>query len=442
MSPKHPREITLPETFGQLPRPRILILGFEPDEDVVDHIKRIAPTVRLITKEDVYNIRQEEWDAVVTRGRNITPKSHLNVFQVGGEYIGQADGSSVSADWVTSATYFVLPDDCPPEVRALSRSNLLPAIQQRETNEHWTFRPARGGIHTGREKFPSAKPFLTDADDKILAGKISGHMSETWWLPDLGCDLPRWVSAALQSWSTLYPDRFPLTEEWKGRDQWVSPEEAEIKARLAQVEIDLSDTIAKLENARAILKVRLEEKSAEVDATARRLLTAQGDELVDQVENSLEELGFLVTNVDKKISSPGDRREDLRVSDPDLPDWTAIAEVRGYSRGAQLNDLLRLGRFTNRYLKETGKEPSSTWYVVNQEMAKDPDTRQSPLASNSSEVETFAESGGLVIDTRDLFKILMMVRQGTLGANEARRRLTQSSGYFQRHGGISENEGG
>ncbi|WDG30746.1 hypothetical protein N7925_21650 [Streptomyces sp. CA-278952] len=425
----------MPELFGHLPRPRILIHGFTQDEEIVEHIKKIAPTVRLIDSDDIYNIRQKEWDAVVTKGGTLSLRSHLNIFQIGGDHVGTMKTSSasvsVNADWTTKATHFVLPDDCPSEVRSLSRNDLLPMVQKFSPNEHWSFRSARGGIDTNRDRYPAVTPFLTDADDKVLAGKISGETSEIWWLPNVGCSLTSWVSAAFQSWSMLYPDRFPLTEEWKRREPWLSPEEREIRDRLQKVETDLSEAIAKLANEKARLSVELEEKAAEVDSTVRKLLTTQGDELVDQVEQSLRELGFLVTNADKEISTPGDRREDLRVSDPDLPEWTAIAEVRGYARGAQLNDLLRLGRFTTRYLRETGREPSSTWYIVNQEMAKDPDIRQAPLASNKDEVETFAESGGLVIDTKGIFRTLMMKREGSLSASEARSHIRKSSGYFQ-----------
>ncbi|WP_208638872.1 hypothetical protein [Kitasatospora albolonga] len=421
--------------FGHLPQPRILIHGFTQDEEIVQHIRKIVPTVRLATSVDIGDIRQEEWDAVVTKGGEISLLSHLNVFRVGGSYIGKAGAGTstvwVNANWTTNATHFVLPDDCPAEVRSLSRNDLLPKVQKRSINEHWSFISAQNRVDTNHDRHPAVTPFLTDAADKVLAGKISRTESETWWLPDVGCDLTKWISAALQSWSTLHPDRFPLAEEWREREPWMSPEEKAISGRLEKVETELTETIAKLESEKVALRGKLKEKATEIDSTVRKLITTNGDELVEQVEQSLRELGFLVKNSDKEFSSPGDRREDLRVSDPDIPEWIAITEVRGYSRGAQLNDLLRLSRFANRYLKETGKEPSSIWYIVNQELAKDPDTRQSPLASNKDEVETFADSGGLVIDTRCIFRTLMMTREGSLDKREARRHIRESSGYFR-----------
>jgi hypothetical protein len=145
--------------------------------------------------------------------------------------------------------------------------------------------------------------------------------------------------------------------------------------------------------------------------------------LVAEVIATASELGFRVVDVDEEISKEGDRREDLRIIDPDDAEWTALAEVRGYTKGAQLNDLLRLARFVSRYIRDESREPDAVWYVVNHFLGMNPSLRPAPLESNVAEVETFGEGGGLVIDTRDLFRLRMRVRRGETTPAEARALL-------------------
>jgi hypothetical protein len=57
-----------------------------------------------------------------------------------------------------------------------------------------------------------------------------------------------------------------------------------------------------------------------------------------------------------------------------------------------------------------GQFPSAQWYIVNQFIERDPGTRPRPLASNTAEASEFAADSGLVVDTIDLFTLLMDVR--------------------------------
>ena len=105
-------------------------------------------------------------------------------------------------------------------------------------------------------------------------------------------------------------------------------------------------------------------------------------------------------------------------------------EVRGYRRGAQVRDLLRIQRFRTRYLKDNDKDADRLWYVVNQFCEGDPENRPTVLASNEAELEAFAEDNGLAIDTTHLFQLWMAVREDRLAAEEARSRLMQAQGRF------------
>ncbi|MFG3590258.1 hypothetical protein [Streptomyces sp. NPDC047990] len=428
----------MPEIIGELPHPRILIHGFEADSALVSHVRKIAPTVRLIDRHDLSQVRKEEWDALVILGEMSGPKGNLNIFQVGGEGIGRAitagsSGIIVTVPFTTTATHFILPDDLNSDVRTLSRNDLLPLLQTRPSNAVWGFwdeSNKRGYPRLIPESWDAIDPFLMDADRGVLAGRIRRGTRDTWWLPDVGCDLPRWFSAALSVWSLIDPEAFPVREEWKKREAWKTPAEIDLGSQSNRVQGELAAMITQLAQEQGRLALAADEMSTEVDENERRLLTAQGGGLVTAVQAALVELGFTVTDADQEVSAAGDKREDLRVTDPSVPDWTAIVEVRGYARGAQLNDLLRLGRFVTRFVRETGREPSSVWYVVNQEIKKDPDTRQVPLASNREEVATFAETGGAVFDTRDIFRLLMRFRTREINDSQARSLLREATGNF------------
>ena len=139
------------------------------------------------------------------------------------------------------------------------------------------------------------------------------------------------------------------------------------------------------------------------------------------------ELGFKVKVMDD-VAVEGDLLEDLQVTDPDELGWIALAEVRGYKGGAQLHDLLRIGRFVNRFLRATGDEPSRRWYIVNGFLDRDPSEREDPLRSDPSEVATFADDHGAVIDTRVLFKLGQDVAGNRRDRTSARAWLRQVVG--------------
>lgn len=62
----------------------------------------------------------------------------------------------------------------------------------------------------------------------------------------------------------------------------------------------------------------------------------------------------------------GAKLEDLRVDDPSSPDWHCLAEVKGYTKGAKVNDVSQItGRPVAAYTKETGDYPSTVWHIVN-----------------------------------------------------------------------------
>jgi hypothetical protein len=277
----------------------------------------------------------------------------------------------------------------------------------------------------------SIAPFLTTRKGEILAGSFarSATGSRCWALPSeaLDGDPAAWVAAAIREWQELSPSRFPTIVDWTTSSRWQTTEEQDLAARLNAIVEERTAMIAALvEQARAISD-ELATATEQADNTVRRLLTAQGDELVDEVLSALGDLGFKVSNMDDHWPS-NDKREDLRVSDPEDPEWIAIVEVRGYRPGAALRDLQRIGRFSKRFARDEGRVPDAEWYVVNHFLNDPPDTRPLPLAGNDAEIDDFALGDGLIVDTRDLFRLHRRAIAGTMSPKSARDLMKQSRG--------------
>jgi hypothetical protein len=175
------------------------------------------------------------------------------------------------------------------------------------------------------------------------------------------------------------------------------------------------------------LSENLEAARASADSYERALLTKQSDELKYAVMRALQQIGFDVTDADLSAVSD-DHLEDLRIADPDEPNWISLGEVKGYSKGAKTEAFAQFIRFAVRYAAVNGTPPNAMWYIVNQCLGRDPSSRQPALHGKDADVAAFAASGGLVIDTVVLFEILQRVEDGSLDPKEARRHLRESCG--------------
>jgi hypothetical protein len=426
------------EILGRREQPRLLVIGVDENTDLAAHISGLAPTTKfLLDLGQIRQIRQRDWDAAILWNIDLDLAPHLFVLQFGGSRADTIiDTPDLGAEighgelW-TFSTEFKIAEDLPAQIARLTRSELAPHAMGKS-------RSATIGVRTIRYRDPPTTPdinevfsaFLLDGDDAPIAGRYRrGNDSAEWWiLPEDVPNPERWIAAALDEWRAIAPDVFPGEAVWTTRPEWRTPDETEIAAETTVLESRWADAVRAHDEAIAALEVRRLEAEQHADENERRLLTAQGADLVEEVIACLTDLGFDVIDVDKEVAQPGDLREDIRVTAEDTPDWIAIGEIRGYGRGAQLNDLLRLGRFVVRFVRDEGKEPNAIWYVVNHFRETDPTTRPAPLEANQAEVDTFAESGGVVIDTRDLFRLRNLVATGLITTEAARRSLQQARG--------------
>lgn len=198
---------------------------------------------------------------------------------------------------------------------------------------------------------------------------------------------------------------------------------------LDAIRAERKELLAELADRERVTRDQLTAAQQSADNYERALLTRKDDPLVPPVIQTLTELGFTVVDAD---SDPAETEnlEDLRVTDPAHPGWFALVEVKGYIKGAQTSALTQFIRFTRRYRQRTGSDPDALWYVANQFKDRDPGSRQRILQSNEADIAVFAHSGGLVIDTVQLFRLIDATRIGKLTAVEARDTLRGATGRY------------
>lgn len=276
--------------------------------------------------------------------------------------------------------------------------------------------------------------FLFDADDVPFAGefkRLGDAGGRVLMLPFLLSEPELWLAAAMDWWAEATPERFAARPTWRDDERWQTVGEVNGARQLAVVEADIAEQMARLQERRDEAERQLEDAKTAAAAGARRLLTDHDDSLVEAIIDALRALGFVVVDVDASVATGKAKLEDLRVSDPGHPEWTNITEVKGYSSGAKTRDLATLGRYAAVFVKNHRELPTSRWYVVNAFREEPPSQRPTLLLPGADDdVEVFAADGGLVLDTRDLFRLTSAVEQGHVDAPEARRLLRTATGRF------------
>lgn len=441
--------------IGRQPSPRALLYGFdeEHEESEMAALAALFPTVRQI--DSLSEVREEEYDILITKGRPVRAKSHLFVVAVAGDDVGKieppaAQGSPIEAeDWRmatvrrkgdSKAAEFEVPPELPKRLKALVYADLLPLFQRRNEEEEYepmSYLSVDGPnlLSPGyRRALEGVRPVLTTTEPVVLAGifRRRGDLAECLTLPG-GVDVVAWTAAAVEMWSDVAPDRFPVPPAWEHAERWMTTAERQRARDLENLDSEWDEVQAGFAGRRAAAEKALAQARTDADTRQRRLLVAQGDDLVAAVSDALQTIGFEVRNMDA-LWPENDRREDLRVTAADHPGWNAIVEVRGYTRGAAQSDLIRIGgRFVPRYMQDEGRAPSSAWYIVNHNFRRDPSQRPRVLSGNEPEIETFAEgtASGLVVDTVTLFQVVRAVEEGLLDPASARATFVGGRGTFR-----------
>jgi len=432
------------EFFGAKPRPWVVLLGL--DEAVVEEVTPLFST--CIAVDNTSEVRLEEWDLLITGvgAPNPTSIQGLPLITVGSVFVlgfggfefglphqGVAFNSTLSQIGTRTevvASQFRIPQDLPSAVKKLVEQDLVPKALER--TQHPVIAETVQGNFQRNLNSDEVRAFLQTSQGEILAGSFvrQNPPAECWILPSYAS--PKlWSRLAVSQWQEVAPERFPPPADWKSSRAWRTPAEAEVLAAKQALEEERERVLSDLGAREVELDLHAEARQIEADRRERLLLTARGEKLVDIVKLALEEIGFGVRAMDE-VFPKGDLREDLRISSPEGSKWEAIVEVRAYSGGASVTDLMRLQRFAQRYETDERHSPNACWYIVNQFIGKDPATRPQVLSSQPDEVAYFVDTyNGLLIDTAELFKLWLQVQSGRLTADSLRTKLMAMRGVVR-----------
>jgi hypothetical protein len=335
---------------------------------------------------------------------------------------------SVSAQ-VNPGRILYVPTGLHPDLDRLVHTDLVPGYESVERRMAlWAGDPSSFGPTVGLDLAPYVKPFLTTSDGGILAGRVRRHDTEgegeMWILPSWVKRPREWLKVAWAVWADEYEGRIPKPPEWQDSVTWFTPEELAIHRDVARVQSERDKMLASLDSEVRELTAKLAQASTRASKGMRRLLSSDGDDLADAVGQALRDLGFEVKDMDQHVEK-GKHVEDFRVSEGD---WEALTEVKGYTRGARAGDLFKINRFVGWYEKEIGHPPDAQWFIVNALRMTEPGARQLPLATSPEDALLFAEAGGVIISTVDLFEVWRDVMTGRRDKDDVRQVMREATG--------------
>lgn len=415
-------------------RPRAVVVGLIADDSVASQVRELFPYAAFVGSFSL--IRQADYDVVILideQPPGLTSASHvvwlpndardrqdlpLNIF------CSDEPGVFPNARLTRLGGNNSLEFDFGPEAESLAPTALLETLQP-EDLDYEQF----AGYYLPPERV-TVRPLLVELGDDGAGLATVLERTDTrrqvWALPHRAVNhLKEWLAAAIQQWREHDPDAFPSVD-WVTEPEWMDHTERDLADELRQHDKTAQEAIARLDAERQILVERQSFARLAANQGIRRLLATNSDDLVDAVMKALDALGFQVINADE-IPRPR-RFEDLRVSDGE---WVCLAEVKGYEkRNAKTADLMQLAGAVANYQRDH-PPPSAQWYVINQSFASHPGLRRRPFESDPDTVKEFALNDGLVIDTRDLFRLVTQVESQLITRDDARDLLRRQRGVLE-----------
>jgi hypothetical protein len=426
--------------IGEQPRPRVLAFGVAADSVLGRAIASRSGWVKF-PGDEATGVRQRDYDVAIAFGLQLEFDHHLHVIHFGGTPIVSATvGDDDEVFWMAwkpgaHAERFVIGKDAVEAgVVELASRTIVPEPGSdyrtlfwratRSPSDPWRqpkFHPFVSEFHGG-----ATSGYIASSDDQIEGVNIGRNY---WMLPEVSDDVAiQWIDAAFAYWGKRDREAFPVGIQWMEDPTWMTQEELDISAAMSENERRGAEILLDLENERSRLSELLLSARKAGNRNERRLLTDSGDALVDEVAKTLSEFGFFVQNGDELAENTASKSEDLRITLDD--GWTCLAEVKGYqTRNAKEGDLLQLNNAAELYAAREGRRPDARWYVVNQSYSKPPDSRLDPL-QGASRLPLFESQNGLVIDTRELFRLRQAVSAGRVSV-EAARDMLLTVGVFR-----------
>lgn len=406
---------------GQRPRPRVALLGAFGKENMM-HFRAMFPTVwpadsiyELEKKVDVREIDLLIIASKIDDASDWPKKTHVICFSKDiGTLPGPLLNSYIEISGCAETEEFVFPDATlsmdrrrnadycnMTSVRGWPKMGVRYSYLFGGNKEKATSIFNDGAIICERQtKSPLAVAFIREDNNLGVA-----------WLPRVGKSEYAWVDLIVTEWAEYDKNAFGEFGEWTDWEEWMVAEEVKILSKIQALEDKKKESVTKFDRQICEWSDKLAIAKAEANNGARRLITKQGDELVDEVAKALSTIGFSVTKADELIAEKEPKREDLRLKhvSESGEEWNAIVEVRGYAHsGGKTSDLIRINRFAKLYEKETGKAPDKCIYIVNGQIElPSPNRRQEPFVSNTEDLDVFrSDSNGIVIWSIDLFRAM------------------------------------
>jgi hypothetical protein len=423
-------------------------------------VQGVFPYEHVLDIASGESIHSEDWEVIVTEAGDLLGNEQLFGVGFGVRYVegvqqwlpvrpampDEVEDPAMQMQRVMARTHtsvsvgsfptpshdLLVPPGLDPMVERLVRTDLVPGFQGKQPWLPLEVPP--GPLNWPFKQEWYLTPLLRASNGAVLAARVrrspvspSGQApGEIWILPSWVNKHREWLQAAWRVWATEHPGRFPKPPEWGDSATWYTLEEAAIHDQIVRVRSERDEAVVRFDAEEARLAEALERAAVRARVGARRLLTADGDPLCEAVAEVLGELGFDVVDMDSQVED-GKRVEDLRVREGD---WEAIVEVKGDKRGAALRDLLKIGRFAGLYEGETGHAPSAQWFIANGMRLTDPGLRPLPLAGSTEDIDLFAEGGGVVISTVDLFQVWRDVMAGVREKEDVRKVMREAKGRF------------
>ena len=240
-------------------------------------------------------------------------------------------------------------------------------------------------------------------------------------LPE-AAQLSAWLRAFLTILHGIDQDRVPQRPpRLSNPTDWYTPKEKTLAAQI----IGIAEEMERLGADQAQIEAELAAAGEEADAGVRQCIWADGEALVDAVQHILEELGFVVRDMDAEKSEGEPKREDLRLTIPDRAGWEAIAEVKGYLNGTRTSDARQIREHRDHYIAEQGRPPDLTLWIANPYRSiADPADRPAPdnhVGKSAANIEA------VHVSATDLYRLWALVQTGRLGRQEALQHMADSS---------------
>ena len=234
-------------------------------------------------------------------------------------------------------------------------------------------------------------------------------------------DLGAWFRAFLVDLHKTDPDRVPIEPpRMASPSDWYTPQEKQLAHQTAEN----AREIVRLMIERERLQDELTSESARADTEIRRVLWADGDDLVEAVKVILGDLRLAVRDMDAEVQPGEPKREDLRLTHPKRPNWEAIVEVKGYLKGTKTKDARQIREQRDRYNREKRQLPDLTLWIANPYRSTDPSSRPDP---DRNVVEAAENIGAVYVLASDLYLQWVLVKEGSLEASDVVEHLITSN---------------